>query len=189
MSEMEKMRREELYDFSDPETDASMKHAKKACARLQTMNIYDDDYREVIEDLIPGIPRSSAVCPPFHCDHGHGIRLGEGVFVNYGCVMLDSGLITIGNHTLIGPNCQLYTPQHPTDYVARRKTQETAHPITIGDDCWLGGSVVVCPGVTIGDRCIIAAGSVVTHDIPADSMAAGVPAKVKKSLNGKRGSK
>ena len=87
---MEKMRREELYDFSDPETDASMKHAKKACARLQTMTIYDDDYREVIEDLIPGIPRSSAVCPPFHCDHGHGIRLGEGVFVNYGCVMLDS---------------------------------------------------------------------------------------------------
>ncbi|MDO5537089.1 MAG: DapH/DapD/GlmU-related protein, partial [Desulfovibrionaceae bacterium] len=81
-----------------------------------------------------------------------------------------------------GPRCQIYTPQHPASYLLRRKTVETARPVTIGEDCWFGAGVIVCPGVTIGDRCIIAAGSVVTHDIPADSLAAGIPAVVKRTL-------
>ena len=164
-TEYEKMRSQELYYFSDPEIHASLVHAKKVCARLRSMTIYDEDYRQVIEELIPGIPQSTTICPPFHCDHGTGI-----------------GYIRIGKHTLIGPHCQFYTPQHPMDYVERREEKETAYPITIGEDCWLGGNVVVCPGVTIGNRCIIAAGSVVTKDIPDDSLAAGVPAVVKRSL-------
>ena len=172
----------ELYYFSDPEIHASLVHAKKVCARLRSMTIYDEDYRQVIEELIPGIPQSTTICPPFHCDHGTGIILGENVFMNYDCIMLDGGYIRIGKHTLIGPHCQFYTPQHPMDYVERREEKETAYPITIGEDCWLGGNVVVCPGVTIGNRCIIAAGSVVTKDIPDDSLAAGVPAVVKRSL-------
>ena len=181
-TEYEKMRSQELYYFSDPEIHASLVHAKKVCARLRSMTIYDDDYRQVIEELIPGIPQSTTICPPFHCDHGTGIILGENVFMNYDCIMLDGGYIRIGKHTLIGPHCQFYTPQHPMDYVERREEKETAYPITIGEDCWLGGNVVVCPGVTIGNRCIIAAGSVVTKDIPDDSLAAGVPAVVKRSL-------
>lgn len=181
-TEYEKMRSQELYYFSDPEIHASLVHAKKVCARLRSMTIYDEDYRQVIEELIPGIPQSTTICPPFHCDHGTGIILGENVFMNYDCIMLDRGYIRIGKHTLIGPHCQFYTPQHPMDYVERREEKETAYPITIGEDCWLGGNVVVCPGVTIGNRCIIAAGSVVTKDIPDDSLAAGVPAVVKRSL-------
>lgn len=181
-TEYEKMRSQELYYFSDPEIHASLVHAKKVCARLRSMTIYDEDYRLVIEELIPGIPQSTTICPPFHCDHGTGIILGENVFMNYDCIMLDGGYIRIGKHTLIGPHCQFYTPQHPMDYVERREEKETAYPITIGEDCWLGGNVVVCPGVTIGNRCIIAAGSVVTKDIPDDSLAAGVPAIVKRSL-------
>lgn len=181
-TEYEKMRSQELYDFSDPEIYASLVHAKKVCARLRSMTICDEDYRQVIEELIPGIPQSTTICPPFHCDHGTGIILGENVFMNYDCIMLDGGYIRIGKHTLIGPRCQFYTPQHPMDYVERREEKETAYPITIGEDCWLGGNVVVCPGVTIGNRCIIAAGSVVTKDIPDDSLAAGVPAVVKRSL-------
>lgn len=181
-TEYEKMRSQELYYFSDPEIHASLVHAKKVCARLRSMTICDDDYRQVIEELIPGIPQSTTICPPFHCDHGTGIILGENVFMNYDCIMLDGGYIRIGKHTLIGPHCQFYTPQHPMDYVERREEKETAYPITIGEDCWLGGNVVVCPGVTIGNRCIIAAGSVVTKDIPDDSLAAGVPAVVKRSL-------
>lgn len=181
-TEYEKMRSQELYDFSDPEIYASLVHAKKVCARLRSMTICDEDYRQVIEELIPGIPQSTTICPPFHCDHGTGIILGENVFINYDCIMLDGGYIRIGKHTLIGPHCQFYTPQHPMDYVERREEKETAYPITIGEDCWLGGNVVVCPGVTIGNRCIIAAGSVVTKDIPDDSLAAGVPAVVKRSL-------
>lgn len=181
-TEYEKMRSQELYYFSDPEIHASLVHAKKVCARLRSMTIYDEDYRQVIEELIPGIPQSTTICSPFHCDHGTGIILGENVFMNYDCIMLDGGYIRIGKHTLIGPHCQFYTPQHPMDYVERREEKETAYPITIGEDCWLGGNVVVCPGVTIGNRCIIAAGSVVTKDIPDDSLAAGVPAVVKRSL-------
>lgn len=181
-TEYEKMRSQELYYFSDPEIHASLVHAKKVCARLRFMTIYDEDYRQVIEELIPGIPQSTTICPPFHCDHGTGIILGENVFMNYDCIMLDGGYIRIGKHTLIGPHCQFYTPQHPMDYVERREEKETAYPITIGEDCWLGGNVVVCPGVTIGNRCIIAAGSVVTKDIPDDSLAAGIPAVVKRSL-------
>ncbi len=181
-TEYEKMRSQELYYFSDPEIHASLVHAKKVCARLRSMTICDEDYRQVIEELIPGIPQSTTICPPFHCDHGTGIILGENVFMNYDCIMLDGGYIRIGKHTLVGPHCQFYTPQHPMDYVERREEKETAYPITIGEDCWLGGNVVVCPGVTIGNRCIIAAGSVVTKDIPDDSLAAGVPAVVKRSL-------
>ena len=181
-TEYEKMRSQELYYFSDPEIHASLVHATKVCARLRSMTICDEDYRQVIEELIPGIPQSTTICPPFHCDHGTGIILGENVFMNYDCIMLDGGYIRIGKHTLIGPHCQFYTPQHPMDYVERREEKETAYPITIGEDCWLGGNVVVCPGVAIGNRCIIAAGSVVTKDIPDDSLAAGIPAVVKRSL-------
>lgn len=182
MTEYEKMRSGEFYDFSDAELIDSLDKAKRLCSRLQTLSIKDDDYRATIEELVPTIPKDSTICPPFHCDHGHGIRLGHGVFVNYNCTFLDGAIITLGDNVLIGPNCQLYTPQHPMDYVERRKSIERALPITIGADTWLGGGVIVCPGVTIGERCVIAAGSVVVHDIPSDSMAAGNPAVVKRSL-------
>lgn len=181
-TEFEKMRSGELYDFTDEEIDRSFQHAKRICCRLQTVSIYDEEYRGLIEELIPGIPQTSAVCPPFHCDHGHGITIGENVFVNYNATMLDGGRITIGDNVKIGPMCQLYTPQHPTDYMERRAPKETAYPITIGDDTWIGGGVVVCPGVTIGKRCIVAAGSVVVRDVPDDCLVAGSPAMIKKRL-------
>ena len=183
MTDFEKMRNEEFYDFTNEPGLLSTQHANQLCARLQTMTAWDDGYRQVIEELIPGIPQSSCITPPFHCDHGHGIRLGEGVFVNYGATMLDGGIITIGARTKIGPNCQLVTPNHPIDYHERRKPIERCLPITIGEDCWLGTGVIVCPGVTIGDRCVIGAGSVVVHDIPDDSMAVGNPARVIRRLN------
>ena len=181
-TEFEKMRSEEFYDFSKPEIAKSLDHAKVLCTRLHTLSINSPEYREVIEDLILGIPKSSTICPPFHCDHGNGISIGECSFLNYNCTILDGGRVSIGSNVKIGPNCQLYTPQHPFDYMQRRGTRETAYPIEIGDDTWLGGGVIVCPGVKIGKRCIIGAGSVVTKDIPDDCMAAGNPAQVKKHL-------
>lgn len=183
-TEFEKMRSEELAYFSDPEIQKSLIHAKDVCAKMNAMSMYDERYRALLEDLIPGIPPTTKINPPFYCDHGNGIIIGEHTFINYNCTFLDGGYIRIGNHVLIGPNCQLYTPQHPMDYIERREPKETEHPITIGDDTWLGGGVIVCPGVTIGRRCIIAAGSVVIRDIPDDSLAAGNPAVVKKKLNG-----
>ncbi len=183
MTEFEKMRNQEFYDFSNEEGMRSIERANRLCAKLQTMTLGDADYRSVMEDLIPNFPATAAINPPFHCDHGHGIRIGEGVFVNYNATMLDGGLITIGARTKIGPNCQLVTPNHPIDYLERRKPIERCLPITIGEDCWLGAGVIVCPGVTIGDRSVIGAGSVVVKDIPADSMAVGNPARVIKNLS------
>lgn len=183
MTEKEKMRSQHLYNFEDEEILQSIKRANDICARLSAMTLNSPEYRPTIEALIPDLPKSSAINPPFHCDHGHGIHIGENTFINYDCIMLDGGEIRIGNNCKIGPRCQFFTPNHPVDYKERMRPIETCLPITIGNNCWLGGNVTVCPGVTIGDRCVIAAGSVVTRDIPSDSMAAGNPAVVKKTLN------
>ena len=177
-TEMEKMRSGELYSFEDPEIMQSLLHAHRIYAKLQTMTIADDDYRTTMQELIPDMDETAYICPPFHCDHGHGISIGEGTFVNYNCTMLDGGYIRIGRHCQIGPNCQFYTPIHPFDYMERRKPIESTKPITIGDDCWLGGGVIVLPGVTIGARSIIGAGSVVTKDIPEDCVAVGNPCRI-----------
>ena len=176
------MRSQQLYCFEAPELIKSTTRANELCTKLSNMTFSSPEYRPTIEALIPGIPKSSAVNPPFHCDHGHGISIGEHTFINYDCIMLDGGEIKIGAYCKIGPRCQFFTAQHPVNYHERTKPVETCHPISIGDNCWLGGNVTVCPGVTIGPRCIIAAGSVVIRDIPADSMAAGNPAVVKKNL-------
>jgi len=181
-TEFEKMRNGEMYYFSDREVYDSLLRAKELCCLLQTMTIENADYRSVIEELIPDIPKSTIVCPPFYCDHGNGIILGEGTFFNFGCTILDEAFVRIGANVKVGPNCQFYTPQHPIDYIERREPKEAAYPIVVGDDTWLGGGVVICPGVTIGNRCIVAAGSVVVRDIPDDCLAAGNPAVVKKDL-------
>ena len=182
MTEWNKMRSGEMYEWTDPVIDSSLKRSRLACEKFNKSGIDHDDYRHVLEEMIPDVPESVTILPPFHCDHGNGVHLGEGVFVNYNGMFLDAGDITIGAHTLIGPNCSLYTPQHPIDYLQRRKTLESAFPIKIGEDWWLGGNVTVCPGVTIGDRTVIGAGSVVKHDIPSDCMAAGNPCRVIKRL-------
>ncbi|MEE0622709.1 MAG: sugar O-acetyltransferase, partial [Alistipes onderdonkii] len=115
-------------------------------------------------------------------DYGYNIHMGEGSFVNFDCVFLDLAPIRIGCGTLIGPKVQLLTAHHPFDAATRGTALEAGKPIVIGDHCWLGGGVIVCPGVTIGDRAVVGAGSVVTRDIPADSVAAGNPARIIRPL-------
>ncbi|WP_072530690.1 sugar O-acetyltransferase [Bacteroides ilei] len=183
MTEFEKMRNQQLADCSDPEINESFRHCKTLLAKFRTISNYDSCFRKILEDLIPGIPATSVIMPPFYCDHGNGIRLGEHVFINANCTFLDGAYITIGNHTLIGPNVQIYTPQHPIPFLERRENKEYAYPVTIGEDCWIGGGAIILPGITIGDRCIIGAGSVVTKDIPSDCMAVGNPAIIKKKLS------
>ncbi len=178
MNEIEKMRSGALADMSAPELQESFVHAKRIIAKLRGMSTYDDGYRDLLEQLVPDLPSTSIICPPFYCDHGHGIRLGEHVFVNANCTFLDGAYITIGPHTLIGPDVKIYTPHHPMDYLERRGSKEYAYPVTIGADCWIGGGAIICPGVTIGDRSIIGAGSVVTKDIEPDSVAVGNPARI-----------
>ena len=181
-TEFQKMRSEEPYSWLDPEIEASLRHANEACERFNRINQYHPDYREAFENMIPGIPKSTIIAPPFHCDHGNGIHIGENVIVNLNCSMMDTADITIGNHTLIGPNCSFYTSQHPLDYLERRQPKETAKSIVIGDDCWLGGNVTVIGKVSIGARSVIGAGSVVVKDIPEDCLAVGNPCKVIRKL-------
>ena len=119
---------------------------------------------------------------PFYCDYGTNIELGEDVYFNFNCVVLDVMKVIIGSRTLIGPNVQIYTATHPMNYKERSSGLEFAKAISIGEDVWIGGGVIICPGITIGDRTIIGAGSVVTKDIPSDMFAAGNPCKVIRKL-------
>ena len=138
--------------------------------------------KEVLKQLIPIVGKDLWIQPPFFCDYGYNIEVGEKVFFNFNCVILDVMKVTIGSRTLFGPNVQIYTATHPINYAERATGLEYAKAIVIGQDVWVGGSVVICPGVTIGNRCVIGAGSVVTKDVPDDVFAAGNPCKVIRSL-------
>lgn len=182
--EIEKMRGQELYCFSDPEVMASLNHAGALCRKLRDMGTEDADYRSTIEELIPGIPPTSTVCPRSCATTGTEWCWASTCSSTTTARCSTQASSALADTRKWAPIASSTPPQHPLDYEERRKPQETAYPITVGDDCWLGGGVVVCPGVTIGNRCIIAAGSVVTRDIPDDSLAAGCPAVVKRKLNG-----
>lgn len=154
---------------------------------LKALNESREDRPEerarILKNLIPQAPDSLWIQPPFYCDYGFNIVVGERVFFNFNCVVLDVAPVTIGSRTMFGPNVQVYTATHPLNHIERSCGKELAKPITIGEDVWVGGSAVICPGVAIGDRSVIGAGSVVTKNIPADIFAAGNPCKVIRSLH------
>nr|WP_282446830.1 sugar O-acetyltransferase [Aromatoleum aromaticum] len=127
------------------------------------------------------------VQPPFFCDYGTNIFLGVKVFFNFNCVVLDVAPVTIGSNVLFGPSVQICTATHPISAAERRTGLESAKPITIGSDVWVGGGAIICPGVNIGDRAVIGAGSVVTRDIPSDVVAAGNPARIIRALPAEAG--
>ena len=177
-SEKEKMLAGELYDASDP---FLMQERQKARALMHQLNHTEygnaSVYRQIIAALLSNAATDIWVEPPFFCDYGYNIYTGKKVFFNFNCVLLDVMSIRIGSNVLVGPNVQLYIAAHPSDSMARRKGTEFAKPISIGNDCWIGGSAIVSPGITIGDRCIVGAGAVVINDIPPDTIVVGNPAK------------
>lgn len=142
----------------------------------------DEERRRLLEQMLGSIGADTVLRPPFYCDFGYHIRIGARTFANFGLVALDVARIQIGDDVQIGPNVQLLTPTHPVDPGPRRAKWEAAEPITIGDNVWLGGGVIVCPGVTIGDDTVVGAGSVVVDDLPARVVAVGNPARVVKSI-------
>lgn len=173
----------ELYDALDPQLS---EERIKARLLIKALNDSKEDETEerarLLKELIPNAGEGLWLQPPFYCDYGYNINVGEKVFFNFNCVVLDVTQVTIGSRTLLGPNVQIYTATHPINHVERGSGLEYAKPISIGKDCWIGGSVVICPGVTIGDRSVIGAGSVVTRDIPSDVFAAGNPCRVIRTL-------
>lgn len=173
----------ELYDPLDQQLVDDRLKARLLIAELNNTREDETDERaRVLAALMPHAGPGLWLQPPFYCDYGSNIRTGEKVFFNFNCVVLDVTTVTIGSRTMFGPNVQLYTATHPVHHEERASGLEYAKPIIIGDDVWVGGSAIVCPGVTIGGRSVIGAGSVVTKDIPSDVFAAGNPCKVIRSL-------
>ena len=167
-----------LYKDSDPELVAERQRAQALVDEFNATRSGD-----VITKLFGSIGEGSWVMPRFQCDYGYQIHLGSNSFLNYDAILMDCATITIGDDVSIGPRAQLLTALHPMeDHEARRQRFETAAPITIGNNVWLGGGVIVCAGVTIGDNAVIGAGSVVTRDIPPDVFAAGNPCRVIRAL-------
>jgi len=134
-------------------------------------------YKQILSNLLPNAATDIFIEPPFFCDYGYNIYIGKKVFFNFNCVLIDVMPIRIGSNVLFGPKVQIYTASHPIDALERRKGPEFGKPISIGNDCWIGGGVIISPGITIGDRCIVGAGAVVTKDIPSDTIVVGNPAK------------
>jgi maltose O-acetyltransferase len=168
----------ELYDAMDPELVTARDRARDLCQTLNTTRESDRDVRRrLLTDLFGRGGDTVWMQPPFYCDYGTNILLGERVFFNFNCVVLDVCEVRIGDFTLFGPAVQIYTPMHPMDPALRRQ-QEYGRPVEIGSDVWVGGGAIICPGVRIGSRSVIGAGSVVTRDIPADVFAAGNPCRV-----------
>ena len=181
-SEREKMLAGELYDPLDPELASARVRARDLCQALNATREADDEARRrILVELFGAGGDEVWMQPPFFCDYGSNIFLGKRVFFNFNCVVLDVCAVRIGDFTLFGPAVQIYTATHPLDAELRRK-QEFAKPITIGSDVWVGGAAVICPGVTIGSRAVIGAGSVVTRDIPERVFAAGNPCRVIRHL-------
>jgi len=178
-TEKAKMLRGDLYDASDKTLVAERLRVRQLLHRLNVVQVGGNPsaYSQIVRELLPNASRSTWIQPPFYCDYGYNIYTGKDVFFNFNCVVLDGARVTIGAHTQFGPNVQIYTASHPLDADVRRTCLENTRPVSIGGDCWFGGSVVICPGVTIGDRCVIGAGSVVTKDVPDDTVVAGNPAR------------
>jgi maltose O-acetyltransferase len=182
-TEKEKMLAGELYNALDTElSDERLKARLLIKALNDTREDQNEERNRIVKELIPNAEEGLWLQPPFYCDYGYNITLGRNVFFNFNCVILDVAAVIIGSRTLFGPNVQIYTATHPINYKERASGLEFAKPITIGEDVWVGGSAVICPGVRIGDRTIIGAGSVVTRDIPDDVFAAGNPCRVIRHL-------
>jgi len=182
-SEKEKMLAGELYNASDPELVAERLRARELCQALAALpaNAPEADRANLLASLF-GASTDAYVTPPFFCDYGRNIELGRNVYFNFNCVILDVAKVRVGNNVLFGPAVQVYTALHPMNAMERRRGLELARPVTIGDDVWLGGGAIICPGVTVGNRTVISAGSVVVSDVPAGVFAAGNPCRVVREI-------
>lgn len=183
MTEKEKMLAGEIYDACNPELLNELNAVKVLCQQYN--NLLPTDFaarNEMLQQMLGQADTDTFINQPFYCDYGKQIRVGKRFFANFCLTVLDEALVTFGDDCFVGPNVSIYTACHSTNPVERNTRQEWAKPVTIGNNVWIGGSVTILAGVTIGDNCTIGAGSVVTRDIPANSVAVGNPARVVKQV-------
>lgn len=177
MNEKQKMLAGLNYDPSDSTLSADRASAETACYELNQSHPKTSNRTEIIGRLL-GYETNASLNVPFYCDYGYNIHLGQNFYANHGCTFLDCNTITIGDNCLLGPGVVIATATHPLDPTERSSGLESALPIILGNDVWLGANVTVCPGVTIGDNVVVGAGSVVVKDLPSNTICVGNPAKV-----------
>jgi len=185
LSEKERMHAGYPYKPWDPELVKLRLATRGLIRQFNDSAVEDEEFRKgILKKLLnPNSHESAFIEPNFRCDYGYNITLGEGCQLNFDCCMLDCAPITIGKRVLFAPNVHIYAATHPLCPI-ERKDFELARPVKIGDDCWIGGQVIICPGVTIGNGVTIGAGSVVTKDVPSNVIVAGNPAKIIRYLPG-----
>lgn len=182
-SEKEKMLNSELYDATDESLYKERETVKNLTYDYNLIRRSDKDKRdELIRKILGKAGKNLWIESPFQCDYGYNIEIGDNFYSNHNLIILDCAKVKIGDNVFVGPNVGIYTPCHPIDAKERMTFKEWAEPVTIGDDVWLGGNVTILPGVSIGNNVVIGAGSVVTKDIPSNSVAVGNPCKPVKSL-------
>jgi maltose O-acetyltransferase len=179
----DRMLRGELYIAEDEDLANDFARAQHLLDRYNTTaHAEEDERRRILVGLLGGVGERVVIRPPFRCEYGARVTVGADTFVNYDLVMLDVAPITIGAACQIATRVQLLTATHPIDPTARRIGWESAEPIVVGDNVWLGGGAILCPGVTIGDDTVVGAGAVVTRDLPAGVVAAGTPARILREI-------
>ena len=184
MTEREKALAGKLFHQGDPVLAEERKRAQDLCYDYNHTRPSDTaKRRELLQELIGHIKGELTINAPFYCDYGSLITVGERFFANYNCRILDGAEVVFGDDVRIGPDCSFLTPDHPKDPELRREGYEIFRPVTVGNNVWFGAGVTVLPGVSIGDDSVIAAGSVVTRDIPSGVLAAGIPCRVLRKLN------
>lgn len=176
-----------LYDVFEKELTDIKDRTYGLVSELSRASHFDTEYvMSLVRKIVAKIGQDSYIVPPFRCDYGDHVFIGNNTYINYNCCFLDSAKVTIGDYVYMGPNCNIFTPCHPIHHELRKeKVTEYALPVTVGSHSWIGGDVVITPGVTIGENCVIGAGSVVTKDIPDNSIAVGNPCKVIRQVNDK----
>jgi len=179
-TEKQKMLAGELYNAADAELQTDMTATMEWLSRYNAaVALPVDERRQLLVERLAAVGEDVNIRPPLHCDYGFNISLGEGVFLNFNCVILDVVAVTIGDRTQIGPGVQILTADHPREAAQRESGLEFGRPVSIGRNVWIGGGAIILPGVTIGDDVLIGAGSVVTRDVPAGSTAFGNPARIR----------
>lgn len=183
MTEMEKLMAGEPYHFLDPEVAARKEGAVILCRKFNDLDPLDHDGQlEVLDELLGSHGKNLNMQQGFHCDYGKNIHVGDDFLTNYNVTILDIAPVTVGDYCMIGPNTLITTVGHPLDAAGRRERIGICEPVVIGDDVWIGGNVSIMPGVHIGNNVVIAAGAIVTKDIPDTCVAGGIPAKKIKDL-------
>lgn len=178
-SEKERMLRGELYDASDPELVAERERARELTDRYNRTAVHEQEKRrELLEELLGSLGEECVIEPPFRCDYGYNIHVGENCYASFDCVVLDVCRVEIGRNCLLAPGVHIYTATHPLDAAERIEGPEYGKPVTIGENVWIGGRAVLNPGVTVGDDSVVASGAVVTEDVPNEVVVQGNPATV-----------